>query len=214
MQILLCAATSFEIQPTLDLLGRHHRAGVEVLITGVGLAAATYHISKALQARRPHLVLQAGVAGSLDASFVPGDVVAVKDEVIGDAGVVEEAGFRSLFDLNLEDPEVHPWQGGKLVNPFSIFTPGLPLVSAVTVNEISTSADRIRYYREALKAQVESLEGAALHYVALSENINFLQLRAISNFIGERDKSRWKLAEAIDRLNQELIQQLSKLLDV
>jgi futalosine hydrolase len=31
------------------------------------------------------------------------------------------------------------------------------------------------------------MEGAALHFVCLQEDISFIQLRAISNFVGERD---------------------------
>ena len=49
------------------------------------------------------------------------------------------------------------------------------------------------------------MEGAAFHYVCLQENIPFVQLRAISNFVGERDKSKWLMKEAIENLNRETI---------
>lgn len=52
---------------------------------------------------------------------------------------------------------------------------------------------------------IESMEGAALHYVCLMEKIPFLQIRSISNHIGERDKRKWNMKEAILRLNQEII---------
>jgi futalosine hydrolase len=48
------------------------------------------------------------------------------------------------------------------------------------------------------------MEGAALHYVGLMENIPFIQIRALSNYIGERDKTKWKLHEAVSNLNAEL----------
>jgi futalosine hydrolase len=35
------------------------------------------------------------------------------------------------------------------------------------------------------------MEGAALHYTCLMEKIPFMQLRSISNYIAERDKSKW-----------------------
>ena len=56
------------------------------------------------------------------------------------------------------------------------------------------------------------MEGAALHYVCLMENIPFLQLRAVSNFVGERNKANWEIGEAIHHLNEKLksiIQQLT-----
>ena len=34
------------------------------------------------------------------------------------------------------------------------------------------------------------MEGAALHYACIMEHIPFIQLRAVSNFVGERDKNK------------------------
>jgi futalosine hydrolase len=55
------------------------------------------------------------------------------------------------------------------------------------------------------------MEGAALHYVGLQENIAFLQLRSVSNAIGVRDKTRWNIPLAIGRLNEQLIHLLQQL---
>ena len=55
------------------------------------------------------------------------------------------------------------------------------------------------------------MEGAALHYVGLMEKIPFIQLRAVSNYTGERNKKKWKMKEAIVNLNNELIRLLNKL---
>ena len=48
------------------------------------------------------------------------------------------------------------------------------------------------------------MEGAAFHYVCLQQKIKFLQLRSISNRVGERDKTKWAMKEAIANLNIEL----------
>jgi futalosine hydrolase len=48
------------------------------------------------------------------------------------------------------------------------------------------------------------MEGAALHFIALHQKIPFIQLRSISNNVGERDKTKWKIKEAISNLNEEL----------
>jgi futalosine hydrolase len=211
MQVLLCAATEMEIAPTLQALSLKQGHTVEVLITGVGLTACTYALTKEVVAKRPDAILQAGVAGTLLVDQPLAQVVAVKSETIGDLGV-EEASFLSLFDLRLLGPNTQPWEDGKLTNPSELLqTVGLPLVDAVTVNEISTSEERIDYYRNQLQAQVESMEGAALHFVGLMEKIPFLQVRSLSNFIGERDKSKWMMKESITKLNQAIQQILTKL---
>ncbi len=60
---------------------------------------------------------------------------------------------------------------------------------------------------------VESMEGAALHYTCLEEGIAFLQLRAVSNTVGERNKTKWDIRAAIDGLNDRLIRLLQDLGD-
>ena len=81
----------------------------------------------------------------------------------------------------------------------------------MTINEITTSKEKIAYYKNELNAQVETMEGAALHYVCLQENVSFLQIRSLSNFVGERDKNKWRLKEAIASLNSELQRIILKL---
>lgn len=212
MRILLCAATEQEIAPTIQALSLIENRNINLLITGVGLMASTFALTKELVTNRPHFVMQAGVAGSLQAAQPLAQVVAVKSECIGDLGVKEASTFHSLFDLKLLSTNALPWQKSRLLNRHDILLEtGLPLVDGVTVNEISTSQETITYYRDQLHVQVESMEGAALHYAALMEKIPFLQLRSLSNFIGERDKAKWKMKEAIHHLNQSLQKILTKL---
>jgi futalosine hydrolase len=55
------------------------------------------------------------------------------------------------------------------------------------------------------------MEGAALHYVCLMEKVPFLQIRAISNITGDRDKNRWKLKESLKSLHEVLVVMIQKL---
>lgn len=213
MQILLCAATELELKPTMAFLrDKGLEEKVEVFITGVGLVASTYRLTKRLAAERPGLVIQAGVAGALNEGLDLAQVVRVETEIIGDEGVSEGGQFRSLFHLNLAQADQHPWQGGKLVNAdiHQWSYTGLQVVNGVTVNQISTSQEQIVYYRDQLGADIETMEGAALHYVALMEGIPFMQLRSVSNYIGERDKSKWLLREAVDSVNAAVQHILTK----
>lgn len=165
--------------------------------------AATYSLTKAA-ANKPDIMIQAGVAGTLHEYGQLGQVLLVVNDRIGDAGVTEK-NFQSLFDMQLANPEGFPWQRGMLSNDDDLMAKvNLSFSNGVTVNEITTSKERITYYREAFNADVETMEGAALHYVGLMEKISFLQIRSVSNFIGERDKSKWKMEKAITNLNREL----------
>lgn len=211
MHILLIAATTFEIQTVTDYLKLHRYQlqghTVSILITGIGSMATTYQLTKSIQQKRPDYLIQAGIGGSFSQQFPPGRVALVAKEMNGDLGVEENGVFRDLFDMGLQQDGEHPTTSKWLVNPHTENweNQGLPLVNGVTVNEITTRPSRIEQLQQNYAVTVESMEGAAFHYVCLQEGIPFIQVRSISNFVGERDKKNWKMKEAITALNEQLI---------
>jgi len=203
MNLLICSATKFEVTLPRELI--EESVFVNFLVTGVGLTAATYSLCRSIYKQKPDLIIQAGISGSFDTDLTINDVVAIEKDCIGDEGVEEAGYFHSIFNLGLLGENEFPWQNKYLINKNPIIKDcGLKLVNAVTVNQISTSNKQIKYYRDKLKVQIESMEGAALHYVCISEGIPFLQIRAISNYAGERNKEKWDLKNSIGRLNEEL----------
>ena len=216
MHILLVAATSFEIQPAIDQLKEDppliEGQGTEVLITGIGSLPTAYSLMRQIGRQRPDIIIQAGIAGC----FIPGrtgEVLVIKEEVLGDLGVQEGGQFKTVFDLGLTDLNTLPFSNGLLVNPHQTLLdlPGLEKVRGITINEISTDAARIGWYQQNMAPVVESMEGGALHFTCLKEEVPFLQVRSVSNDIGVRDKSKWDIRTAISRLNLQLIQILKKL---
>jgi futalosine hydrolase len=210
MNILLIAATNFEIQPTINYLAdRDCLIGdnrFTVLIAGIGSMSTTYWLTKAIDKQRPDMLIQAGIGGSFSPDYPPGSLVLVNEEVTGDLGVEENNEFRDVFDMGL--PQISdPYTGKSLVNKDEDLLRrfNLPLVQAVTINEISTRPARIEQLQQKYQPVVESMEGAAFHYIALMEKIPYIQLRAVSNMVGERDKLKWKMKEAIQLLNEQLI---------
>ena len=211
MQLLLCASTELEIRPAIEFIRKENVQNVDILITGVGMMATTYSLTKSILNKRPDFILQAGLGGCLNENLPLTKIVLVENENIGDLGVEENRTFKTLFDLRLLDKNSFPWKDGKLSNNVdTLKSTGLKIVNGVTVNEISTNGKRIAYYKNQLNASVESMEGAALHYVALQERIRFLQMRSLSNFVGERDKTKWVMDIAIANLNTELMRILVK----
>lgn len=219
MKIALVAATWQEIAPIQDYLSErlylknHHQ--FSLWVTGVGLVNTTYNLTKKIALEKPDMAIQAGIAGSFQPLvYSPGDVVAVKDEVMGDQGVIEANDtWNDIFSLKLADPNLFPFKSGKLPNPHhKLFQKiNLPQVSAVSVNEITTSSKKIHQLMELYAPAIESMEGAAFHYVCLNESIPFIQIRSISNRIGERDKAQWQMNKAIENLQNTLITVINKL---
>lgn len=218
MKCLLVAATAKEISPFLEHINISDKSfyidfELDVLITGVGLTAATYSLTRQLTLKKPDLVVQAGIAGSFTKNFTLGSVVTVKREVIADLGVIEKKIWRDTFDLKLTNANNFPFKKTALVNPYHTLLKRtrLKTVNAVTVNQITTATKTASIYIEKYKAVIESMEGAALHYVCLMENVPFMQVRAISNYVGQRDKKKWKIKESIQQLNNELIRLVESL---
>ena len=220
MTCLLVAATSLEISPFLDFYrnqGNDLRKDIQldILVTGIGLTASTYSIVKQLNIKRPDIVIQAGIGGCFDRNIPLASVFTVKQDRIADNGVMEGKKFCTLFDTGLASPNKYPFKKGWLVNKGEYFKKiKLQKISAISVNEISTHKQRINFYRKTLQPIIESMEGAALHYACLMEKVEFIQLRSISNYVGERDKKKWKIQASIKTLNKELINLLQTIKNV
>ncbi len=215
-RLLVVAATPLEIAPFLQQWKRtsaqNKRWDTDVLITGIGLTATTYSLAKQIQLVRPNLIIQAGVGGCFDKKISLGEVVVVKQEAIGDQSVIELGQLKTLFDLKLVPQDQFPFRKGWLVNRSSLLKKiRLKKVRGISVNEITTDRKKKRFYEQTFQPIVESMEGAALHYVALREGVDFIQLRSFSNYIAERNKKRWDMKRSIENLNAELIRLLENL---
>jgi len=208
MKILVCAATAMEITPFLsDNSQAIDNDTIDTLITGIGLTATTYSLTKYVSLRQPDLVIQAGIGGCFDKRIPLATVLAVKQEVIVDESVIENNTFKTLFDLKLVSKNRFPYKNGWLINAHSAnlqTKTKLRFVKGISVNEITTSKQTIEFYQNVFQPTIESMEGAALHFTCLMEKIPFLQLRAVSNYVGERDKKKWKMRESVNNLNNEL----------
>lgn len=211
MNCLIVAATGLEITPLLNAY-RNITKDVDIMITGIGLTATTYSLMRQLRFKKPDLIIQAGVGGCFDKTIPLGSVMAIKQEAIGDQSVIELNQLKTLFDLKLVPQNQYPFHNGWLVNKSELLKKvKLKKVKAISVNEITTSRQKLKFYKKTFAPVVESMEGAALHYVCLMEKIPFLQLRSVSNYIAERNKKNWNMKESIANLNKELIKLLNQL---
>lgn len=210
MYILLVSATKNEISTTIEWLdankGVVNGNEVEVLITGIGSAITSYSMARQLLWRSPEMVIQAGIGGTFNSKYPPESVVFVAEEVFADLGAIQNNEFIDIFDLGLADANEFPFTNRHLVNPDTEqwIKYGLPFVKGATINCITSTNQQIDLVRSKFNPDIESMEGAALHYTCLMEQIPFMQLRAVSNFAGERDKKNWKMKEAIAVLNEKL----------
>ncbi len=217
MHCLLVAATASEISPFLEFYRKtknqlRDKLELDIIITGVGLLASTYSITRQIHYKKPAIIIQAGIGGSFKKKIPLGSVVAIKQELIGDQGVTEAGKWTTLYGLGLIKGDKFPFTKGWLINNSAILKKiQLKKVKGITTNEITTAQKKIQFYTDTFDPTIESLEGAALHYICLMEKIKFLQIRSISNYIGDRDKNNWQINKSITNLNKELIKILKSI---
>ena len=192
MNCLVVSATILEIKPFIEHCRISDKLNyidleLDFLITGVGSINTTYALMKHLQVKKPDVIIMAGIAGAMS--------------------------NKDAFDLKLLAANTFPFAKKKLVNPFSTLMERtlLPTVNSITVNQITSSKKTAELYSKKYKAAIENMEGAALHLVCIKENIPFVQIRSISNYVGERNKKKWELKEAVENLNKNLIRLIESL---
>jgi futalosine hydrolase len=208
MKVLLVSATEFEIASYFK-----QKDTIDVLLTGVGIPIALYHLQKKITENRYNLVIQVGLAGAFTTKFELGETVFVNQDTFGDLGIEEKERFTPIFETDLFNKNEFPFENGWLVNKNKILQQStLEVVKAVTINKVTDKGNIKQQLIDSFNPDIETMEGAALHYVCLHQNIPFIQLRAISNYVGERDKTKWKIDLAISNLHNELIKLLKQYL--
>lgn len=198
MDILVISATKVEQKGLKKQLSSTYK--VHQAYCGVGNLMTAANLSSLVLLNTYDLVIQIGLAGSFcKRKRKLGDVVFVRSEHPGDLYVYEKKKIKDAFDLDLISKNRKPFKNGLLTNPKTYKKLShLEEVSGLSVNTIYDDALMNKKRRAKWRPDIESMEGAALHFVCLQHKIPFVQLRGISNFVGERDKSKWLISESIE----------------
>ncbi|HMN33360.1 MAG TPA: hypothetical protein PKA54_08300 [Chitinophagaceae bacterium] len=206
MKIILAAATSFELSK-IDIQSKEKHFFIK-LVHGIGLLSSVYELTKAVLELKPDFIIQCGIVGAYRRDLNIGDSVLIKNEMI-EVGVENQNHIEDLFDLHFLNPNDSPFEHKMLPNQFvQNLKTDFKKVNALTVQICSGTIDTIHKRIKKFHPDVESMEGASLHYVCLKNNIPFLQLKSISNYVEVRNKANWNIELALENnalhLNQIL----------
>ena len=212
---LLVAATSAEI---IDICGTIVPFQVtkinenwEVLVAGVGMVSTVFHLTNALNSNKYSQIVNVGLAGAINRELYLGQVVNVVSDEFAFWGAEDNWTFLSVFDLHLQNENEPPFQNKKLVPSQSEFKlDNLQKVKGLTVQTVTGSEASLELLQKTYNADSESMEGAAVFYVANQFKIPALQIRAISNYVEPRNRDNWKIKEALDALTSVVKPLISK----
>lgn len=163
---------------------------VEMLVTGIGPVEAAASISRALAQSPYELVINAGLAGALEGAAEIGEGVVVADEFF-------EVGLETGAPLSLpEGARVIDRAGSDLSLVDRLVEIGFKSVHGVTVARV-TATDETAEQLRAVGAGVESMEGFAVLRAAEMAGVRAIEVRGISNIVGERTRSRWSFEAGV-----------------
>jgi len=201
MRVLVMTAVAAERDAVLRGLNGDPR--FDVLVAGVGSVVAAVNTAKALATAEYSLVISAGIGGGFPGRAEVGSLVVANEIVVADLGAETPEGFQSVDELgfgftqiqinaNLMNCVTRALIGTKI--PFNIG-------SVLTVSTITGTAARgLELATRIQGATAEAMEGFGVGFAALDRGLPVLELRAISNVVGPRERATWRIKEALDVL--------------
>jgi len=220
--ILIVSSTKFEVNKIIKKFNfidkKHENCSsytyknfkIDVLISGIGIPNTSYYLTKTILNKKYDLIINIGICGSFNSEIKIGDVVNVIEDEFADVGITkDDNSFSSLFEEGFISENDFPYSNAKLVSNFTGYKNLFREVKGITVNSTSGNEEQINMRKAKFNADIETMEGAMVAYTCLSEDIKFIQIRSVSNFVEIRNKTNWDVSLAIENLSILLVKFLT-----
>ncbi len=189
-QYLISVATADELSP-LFIAGA---LPCSVLITGVGMMQCASTLSYYLSQHTFDYILHVGIAGAVNKTFKIGELVQVNKSYMPELGCENKEDFIPIDQLGLSNYAPFEFENT------SLDVTQLKLATAWSVNKVhgfqpTIDATFLRY-----KADIETMESAAIASVCQRFKIPFNEVRCISNYVENRNRAAWDIPLAIHNL--------------
>jgi futalosine hydrolase len=181
------------------------------VVSGIGAVNAALATQTGILEHKPGMVLSVGIGGAYPSSGLqPGDAAVSTVIVYAGLGAMDGNEFLNLEQLGFPLLEQ---DGVKIFNAIPVAPQCIPFAEAaaiangpfLTLETVTGSFETAsRLERQVPGALVEGMEGAGVAHVAFKHNIPCLEIRGISNMVGPRDRSQWKIPEAMQALSRAL----------
>ncbi|MEU6476218.1 futalosine hydrolase [Streptomyces sp. NPDC047017] len=188
--------------PGADL---HRFGGYDLIAAGVGPALAAATTASALTAAAlggaPYgLVVSAGIAGGFAPGASVGSLVVADEITAADLGAETGDGFLPVTELGFGTVTHRPPE--TLVRAIAAAT-GAATGTVLTVSTVTGTAARADALRgRHPRALAEAMEGFGVAEAAAAHGVPVLELRAVSNPVGPRDRAAWRIGDALTALTE------------
>jgi len=200
------------------------KVNVVHIISGIGKTNASHAATIIMEKFAPSLVINFGIGGAYPSSGLKiGDIAVTTKEVYGDEGLLLKDGFHTAdvigipllqkgskkyfnefsLDKNLIKNAARYFKLAP--NPYPLI-PKIKIGSFLTVSTCTGTDKKAKELEEKFKTICENMEGAAVAHICAMYGVPMLEVRGISNIVGDRDKSKWDIKTAAENCQNAVIE--------
>ncbi len=188
---------------------------VGLIEAGPGIVNTAQSLTAMVEKKLPSLILMIGCAGGFQqAGLAIGDIGIATEEIDAHLGIEpdENGGLPSPLPFNIgflgETPVKHRIRLNQDMTLFAeqviqhrFENERVTIRSGpfITVSTITASDRRAALYYDTYRPCMESMEGVAAAYVAGLYDVPFIEIRAVSNLVGNRNRNAWNIPLACQR---------------
>ncbi|MGW0829792.1 futalosine hydrolase [Streptomyces prunicolor] len=200
LRVLVATAVPAERDAVARAFTRSTGFTCDVIAAGVGPAAAAAATAVALAGAPYDLVVSAGIAGGFQPEAPVGSLVIADEITAADLGAETPDGFVPVTELGFGTVTHRP--PSALVRDLAAAT-GARTGAVLTVSTVTGTAARAKELRARHpRALAEAMEGFGVAEAAAAHGIPVLELRAVSNPVGPRDRTAWRIGDALAALTE------------
>lgn len=192
------------VGPYEALRGRGRDGEVLVVAGGIGPAAAAACAATVVATAAPAELVSMGIGGAFTgARLASGDVALASTIVFADLGAASPERFLDLNALGLDGGAAVETDAAQLTALRDLLSAAGLHVAVGPVLTLATTTgtnDRATELMALHGAVAEAMEGAGIAHVAVLNGLPVLELRTISNQVGDRDRDAWDLPAALGSL--------------
>jgi futalosine hydrolase len=193
--------------------GMANGLSVDIVVAGVGPAAAAAAAGIALALADGtagggyDAILSAGIAGAFKGGpSQVGGVVIADDLIAADLGVLAPEGFLDVESLGFGTALGRATTPQPLIAMLAKRCAEAGLATSVgpilTLSSFTGTDERALLLAQRYSPAAEAMEGTGMATAAAHYGIPVVEIRTISNWVGNRDREAWDLAGALDALRR------------
>jgi futalosine hydrolase len=201
--------------------GRIGGRRVAHVVSGMGITNAAHAATVLIEKHGPAIIIQFGIGGAYSSCGLKvGDIAVAESEAYADLGVFTDKGLEGIEATGI--PLVRKGRkkyfdtfplDGKLARAAlgASCAPRAGAGAFLTVSRVTGTRRRAGELRRKYGAVCENMEGAAVAHVCALYGLPMVEIRGISNIVGERDPGKWEKGLASENCQRTVMELLEKL---